>query len=102
MHKGIATAVLAAAFVMLLAAPALAAKDPFKPLVTSDTATTTEPGSTAPNPAPAVIGVNPNPISETMPTTGSDVSSWLVLAYVLVVAGGVALVVARTRHPARW
>jgi hypothetical protein len=106
MSKGFAVTLLAVAFVVVVVAPALATKDPFKPLVTSGTSTTstttTQPSTTGQD-EPAVIGVpEENPTSESMPTTGSDVSSWLVLSYALVVAGGAAWVLARTLRPARW
>lgn len=103
MRKGFAVTLLVVAFVLLAAAPALATKDPFKPIVTSGTSTTSTQPSTTGQDEPAVIGVPAeNPTSESMPPTGSDVSSWLVLSYALVVAGGAAWVLARTLRPARW
>jgi hypothetical protein len=108
MRKGLAIALLAAAFVLLLAAPALATKDPFKPLVTSGSATndTTDGTDAAPitgQDEPGVIGVpEDDSEGESLPSTGTDPSGWLVLSYALVVAGGATLVVSRTLRPARW
>jgi hypothetical protein len=98
----VAAALLLASLVLvvLVAAPALA-KDPFEPLVTTqtgDTSTTTTTTDTTAG-QPAVIGVPEDATSESLPTTGSDVSGWLVIAYGLVVAGGAALVVGRMLHP---
>lgn len=89
----------------LLGAPAHATKDPFKPLVTSQDVTDSTSGTTTTTEAPgqpAVIGVPEEPTTESMPTTGSDVAPWLVLAYALVVTGGGAVVLARTLRPAPW
>jgi hypothetical protein len=103
MRRAIAFGLVSAALVIAFAAPALA-KDPFDPVITSDDVTTTS-GDTATSTdtsgQPAVIGVPSDTVSDTMPTTGSDVSVWLVLAYGLAVTGGVALVLARTRRAAR-
>jgi hypothetical protein len=101
MRKVLTAFVAAAVLVILLAAPALA-KDPFEPLVTTqDASNTTTTTTTTANGEPAVIGVPANTSSESMPNTGSDVSTWVVLSYVLVVAGGVGIVLGRTLSPAR-
>jgi hypothetical protein len=97
MRKVVALTVGIFAIVILLASPALA-KDPFEPQVTTqdvnnDSATG---GTTDTNGEPAVIGVPSNPTTESMPNTGSDLSSWLVLSYGLVVVGGAAYVVGRS------
>jgi hypothetical protein len=98
-RKTIAAVVAALVTVLLLAAPALALKDPFKPIVDpqAETGATTAPGSTIDE--PAVTG-DENPFSEGMPNTGADTASWMVLAYVLLVGGAAALVLAWTRRPA--
>jgi hypothetical protein len=102
-RRTIAAALASAALVVLLAAPAAFAKDPFDPVVTSQdvTGTTTTSTTTTTGGQPPVIGVPDDAISDSMPTTGSDLSGWLVLAYALLVAGGAALVVARALRPAR-
>jgi hypothetical protein len=106
MRKTVALAFLTGVLVLLLAGTA-AAKDPFEPLVTTDTSTAA-PGTTGTTgEEPAVIGVNPNTdsnadsISDSMPSTGSDTSPWFVLAYGLLVAGGAALALSHTLRPAR-
>ena len=103
MRKAVVLALACAALVVLLAAPALAARDPFDPIVTSqDVATTsTTTTTTTTSGQPAVIGVPADATSDSMPTTGSDVSGWLVLSYALTVAGGAALVLARNLRPTR-
>ena len=102
MRKALAVVIAVIAVAIVLAAPALA-KDPFEPLVTTQDAgtgsTTTTTGSDG---QPAVIGVPDDATNDSMPNTGSDVSSWLVLSYGLVVAGGVAYVLGRTLRPARF
>ena len=92
---------MATGLLIALAAPALA-RDPFDPVITSqdvaDSGTTT---STVTDGQPAVIGVPADVMSETVPTTGADTSSWLVAAYALIVMGGVAVIVSRNLRPAR-
>jgi hypothetical protein len=99
--KVIAAVITALVAVVLMSAPALALKDPFKPLVDpqAETGSTsgTGTGSTIDEPA---VPADENPFSEGMPNTGADTRSWMVLAYVLVVAGAAALVLAWARRPA--
>ena len=98
MRKALAAVIAAAAIVLVLAAPALA-KDPFEPLVTTEDASTNTTTTTGSDGQPAVIGVPGNATNDSMPNTGSDVASWLVLSYGLVVVGGAAYVLSRTLRP---
>jgi hypothetical protein len=100
MRKAIGLALAGLTVVMLSTAPAHALKDPFDPLVKPETetgSTTTNGTTTVDEP---IVTTNENPFSEGMPNTGADTSSWLVLSYVLLVAGGASLVLAWTRRPA--
>lgn len=98
MRKAIAAVLTGLSLMLLTASPALALKDPFDPVVKPGSGTGDVNGSTTTVDEPAV-STNGNPFSEDMPNTGADTASWLVLAYVLVVAGGGALVLAWTRRP---
>jgi hypothetical protein len=101
MRKLALVAVFSAFVVALLAAPALAQRDPFKPLVvpgSSNQGNTNgqaqEPNEVAPNaPAP----------SEQLANTGNNSNFWLEDGIVLIAFGGMVLVAARTlrRHPSR-
>lgn len=101
MRRIAAAAVLAVAVTILVGAPALATKDPFKPLVTSEqAATATTTGATTTTTTTAQDPAAPTePLSESVPNTGADVATWLVVAYGLVAAGAGALVLARTLRP---
>jgi hypothetical protein len=97
-----AFAVVLAGLVLSLfaAAPALALKDPFEPLVTEAEPGATTNGSTTTTVDEPTLTTDENPFSEGMPNTGADTTSWLVVAYLLVVAGGAALTIAWARRPA--
>lgn len=99
MRKALAVALAGMTLALAAAAPAAALKDPFEPLVEPEAQTeTTGDGSvTVDEPA---VSTNENPFSEGMPDTGADTRSWLVLAYLLVVAGGALLTLAWTRRAA--
>lgn len=104
MRKVAVAIVLAVALTILVGAPALATKDPFKPLVTSEqAATTTTTGATTTTTTAQEPAAPTQPLSESVPNTGADVATWLVVAYGLVAAGAGALVLARTLRPsAAW
>lgn len=75
-----------------LAAPAMAQRDPFDPLVT-------EPGTEAPAGDGTVIAPEDptepvTPPNDVMANTGADVSVWVAVAYVLVALGGGLLLLA--------
>ena len=100
MRKVLALLLVALATLLVLAAPALAFKDPFDPVVTSDTDPATT--GTVDEPAvdePAVVNGG-TPFSDGVPNTGADTSSWLVLSYVLVVTGGSVMLLGRVLRPA--
>lgn len=100
MRKAILMLLVTLISLLLFASPALALKDPFRPIADSqsETGTTTEPGATVDE--PTVIDTE-NPFSEGMPNTGADTASWMVLSYVLIVLGGAALALAWARRPTR-
>lgn len=78
------------ALVVLAAAPALAQRDPFEPLVSQEGATTggaPAPDGGAPAPQPQPAGGAP----EGLPATGSDVLGPLAAAYVLIALGAGSL-----------
>ncbi len=98
---------LAAVLVALLAtAPSAAAhptglRDPFEPLISpeDETATAT---STATTEAPEVgTATTIDETDQGLPTTGSDPSSWLAVAYFMIAAGAGALAFARLASPRR-
>ena len=100
MRKALVTGLAAAVLSVVFAAPALALKDPFEPLVTTEdqsSTTTGTNGTTTDVDEPTVV--NGNPFSDGVPETGADTSSWLVISYLLVVCGAATLVLARTLHP---
>jgi LPXTG-motif cell wall-anchored protein len=99
MRKAIGVALAGLTVLMFVTAPAHALKDPFEPLVKPESESDTTTNGTTTVDEPTVTS-GENPFSEGMPNTGADTSSWLVLSYVLLVAGGAALVLAWTRRPA--
>lgn len=97
MRKLLLMATLACALTIAAAAPAMAQRDPFEPLVDPNagtTGTTTDSGTT---------GAEPDPFQENgsdgLPNTGGDPSPWLVIAYGLVALGAGALVLAKISRP---
>ncbi|HEY7874479.1 MAG TPA: hypothetical protein VIG64_05080 [Actinomycetota bacterium] len=99
MRKVIGVALVAVSVVLVTAAPAVALRDPFDPIVTSDDQTATGSQTTTTVEEPEVVSGG-NPFSEGIPNTGADTSSWLAISYILVVFGGAAVVLARTLRPA--
>lgn len=100
MPRAMLVAALVAVALACLAGPASAGKDPFKPVVTVGTTTTSTTTQTTTTTQPAVVVPAQDVTTESMPNTGSDSSTWLVLAYLLVVAGAGALALERTLRPA--
>jgi LPXTG-motif cell wall-anchored protein len=96
----------AGAWILLvaLAAPAAGqARDPFDPVIdtsvetTTDTSQTTSPTSPTESASTSETTTTTTATDEgTLPTTGSSVTSWLAIAYVLVAAGAGILLLART------
>jgi LPXTG-motif cell wall-anchored protein len=90
---------------VLTAAPANAQqRDPFDPLVSSgsvdDTGTTTGSTQTQADPEPTT-STQPAVQESSLPNTGSDMSEWLVVAYVLVATGAGLLLLTKTLGPVR-
>lgn len=94
-------AALGLLLVLMVAAPALAQRDPFKEGSGSGQSNQ-EP---APDPGPGQNGVvDPAPAvqpgAEVLPLTGSESTPWLGVSFVLVAMGAGALVLVRLYHPA--
>jgi ABC-type Na+ efflux pump permease subunit len=101
MRKVLAVALVALASLLLMAAPALALRDPFDPVITSDSeSSTTGSSETSSTVDVPTLTTDENPFTDGVPTTGVDASSWLVVSYLLVVFGAAAIVLARTLRPA--
>jgi LPXTG-motif cell wall-anchored protein len=90
---------VALAGLVFLAAPAAALKDPFDPVVepAAEEGTAVGTTTTVEEPTPTT---DENPFSEGMPNTGGATSTWLVVAYLLVVAGAAFLVLVWSRSAA--
>ena len=87
---------------VLMAAPALAQRDPFDPLIDPNAATvdTTSGGTTTTTDTTGGSSVfRPTDGSDELANTGSDVSPWMAIAYTLIVMGSGALVLARMYQP---
>lgn len=83
----------------LAAAPALAQKDPFDPVIDPNAASTgSTTGTISTTPGDSTV-VQPAVGSEGLANTGADVTPWLAVAYGLVVLGGGVLVLARMYQP---
>jgi LPXTG-motif cell wall-anchored protein len=126
------TALVAALVLMVVsAAPALAQRDPFDPVDSQGSGSSssddssggpfTEPGTggssddnepdtsgnadpddpTQPdaNPAPGDDDPEVQPNNDTLPNTGAEPVSWLVMAYALIAVGGGFLIAGRFLHP---
>jgi hypothetical protein len=104
MRRSLAVAVLAL-LLLGLASPAFAQKipegtrDPFEPLLTSDTSGATGAAVSGTNVDPT-NGVDNDFSSGGLSNTGADTSPWLAIAYLLIAVGSCAVVWARVRAPA--
>ena len=88
-------ALVIAAIVLMIAAPAYASRDPFQPIVQPGSQTGT---TTATTGQTVVNAQNPlAPPNENMPNTGSPLGSWLPAALMLGLAG--SFLVLGARHP---
>lgn len=84
----------------LLAAPALAQRDPFEPLIDPNAPATGATGTTSGSTTTTGGTVfEPTDGSDVLADTGSDVSPWMAIAYSLIVLGAGALVIARMYQP---
>lgn len=96
MRRSVALAFAAGVIVVIVAAPAMAQRDPFQPVIdTSGTTTTT-------GEAPATVGEGEVPLpaqSETLANTGADTQAWFVAAYALISVGAAAVVLSRMLAP---
>ena len=85
---------------LAVASPAFAQRDPFDPVIDPNAATTT---TTAPTGSDTgTVGdptVQPGGNGEVLSNTGSDPSPWLVVAYGLIVIGGMAVIYAKLHTP---
>ena len=99
--KRIATSLaLALLAVLVFAAPALAQRDPFDPVIdlTVDTGGVVdggETGGTNGNGGPSSPS-DPDARADVFPNTGADTKGWLAIAYVLLASGGLLILQART------
>lgn len=95
MRRRVMLMVAAFAVVVVAAAPAAAQRDPFDPLVTEGAASAgtgvTISDTSAPTEPVAVVEV-----PEGLANTGMDTASFLAIAYVLIAAGGAAVILSRT------
>lgn len=89
---------LALLVLTLMAAPALAQKDPFHPVIDPDAGTTvvTDPAAGEQVSTPELP---PNVGSDSLAETGMDVSPWLAIAYTLILVGTGSVVIARMSRP---
>jgi LPXTG-motif cell wall-anchored protein len=95
--RAFAVACVSGILLMLLAAPAVAQRDPFAPRVGEPRPV--EAGPAQPDPAqPAQPRPQP-PAEDPLPATGGEVSSWLAVAYILVMIGAGAIVLGRSFGP---
>jgi len=106
MRRAAVTAAAGALLVMIFAAPALAQRDPFDPLVTEkSTSTVDDTGSPAgpPGTNPSTNENQPDTDPGALPATGSDITGWLAASYLLVAVGAAAVVLAKinSREPTR-
>lgn len=101
-RKVVVAALAGALLALLVAGPALAQqRDPFEPLVEESQSTApASPEAAADEPAEPVLERAPTG-SESLPTTGGDVSPLLGAAYVLIVIGGASLALAKIAASAR-
>lgn len=97
MRKLLVVALAAGALVLAAASPALAQRDPFDPIVdpNSGTAPSGSADSTETTEEPVFAPSEP----ESMPNTGSDPSSWLAIAYALIVMGAGTIALAKIYRP---
>jgi hypothetical protein len=81
-----------------LAAPALAQRDPFDPLVTENTGDTT----TAPESSGDTNDAETDPVVEdsSLAATGSNSTAWFAIAYVLIAVGAGLVIMGRIGSPA--
>ena len=91
----------------ILAGPASASRDPFRPLVSSTTApssgsTTTSSSQTTAGGTSGSSSTTPAQPVDGTPNTGFDASEWLVLALTLILIGGGLFVIERLLRPARF
>lgn len=99
--KRFSAALLAAlTALVLLAAPALAQRDPFDPVIdlTADTGGAATGGGTADgtnSSGDPTTPSNPDAQSDAFPNTGANTTGWLAIAYVLLASGGALLVLSR-------
>lgn len=93
---------------LVLSSPAAAHKtglrDPFEPLISPEDATTTDSTSTDTNSDTTDVGtaITVEDTDDGLPNTGSNVTDWFAIAYVLLAAGAGALTFGKVnRAPAR-
>ena len=109
MKRFLVVLVVALTALVALAAPALALRDPFDPVIdlTPDTAGGVASGDGAADGAngsgdgTAGDGATSNPgvQSDAFPNTGADTTGWLAIAYVLLASGGALVIFSRMNSP---
>ena len=106
MKKFLGTALASLAIVLVVAAPALAQRDPFDPVIdlTVDTSGAGATGGNSDGTTDAGTDgsgstSNPDARADVFPNTGADTTGWLAIAYVLLAAGIALVVFARTMRP---
>ena len=86
----------------VMAAPALAQRDPFDPVIDPNAPAVTTGGTTTTTTTDTTGGsqvFQPTDGSDALANTGSDVSPWMAIAYSLLVLGAGALALARMYQP---
>lgn len=109
MRKMLTLVACIGAFVLLAAPPALAQQDPFDPLLTEGSITTTDPGTSTEDPTTGATTTTTTttdpgpPATGPMPSTGFDPSGWLGLAALALSLGAGSWALGRVLdpHPAR-
>jgi LPXTG-motif cell wall-anchored protein len=94
------------AWMVIAAAPAVAQRDPFDPLVSTGSTTTADTGTTTTSSDTQADTTTQTTTESTveensLPNTGSRMTPWLALAYVLVTVGAGLLVLSKTLQPDR-
>lgn len=105
MKRILGVALTALALLLVVAAPALAQRDPFDPVVdltvdTSGAGATDPDGTTGDGTGDPTSPSNPDARADVFPNTGADTTGWLAIAYVLLASGGALVVFSRTMKAA--
>lgn len=100
MKKLAALTALALTTLVLLAAPAMAQRDPFDPVIDPNAAPVVTTGTTTTGTTTTTTTTGSSNVgSDALANTGADVTPWLAIAYGLVAMGAGAIVIGRLYQP---